>query len=109
MRLNTASAIPKIYTHEGAVAKRITPEQLLRRVFPFRYIAAARACPQFEQAIDKALCGSVAEAPRSTAEKWPPRPVVHAGITGEFFFGAFEENSSGIDRRGGRAGVGDQC
>jgi hypothetical protein len=31
MRLNTASAIPKIYTHEGAVAKRITPEQLLRR------------------------------------------------------------------------------
>ena len=31
MRLNTAQAIPKIYTHEGAVAKRITPEQELRR------------------------------------------------------------------------------
>lgn len=31
MRLNTAQAIPKIYTHEGAVAKRITPTQELRR------------------------------------------------------------------------------
>ena len=31
MRLNTASAIPREYTHEGAPAKRITPEQALRR------------------------------------------------------------------------------
>lgn len=31
MRLNTASAIPKIHTHEGATAKRITPMQALRR------------------------------------------------------------------------------
>lgn len=31
MRLNTASAIPRQYTHEGAPAKRITPEQALRR------------------------------------------------------------------------------
>jgi hypothetical protein len=100
--------------HESGVDRGLVRDAIVARkgaklVFPFRYIAAARACPQFEQAIDKALCGSVAEAPRSTAEKWPPRPVVHAGITGEFYFGAFEENSSGIDRRSGRAGVGDQC
>lgn len=31
MRLNAAKAIPKIFTHEGAPAKRITPEQELRR------------------------------------------------------------------------------
>lgn len=30
-RLNTASAIAKIFTHEGATAKHIGPEQLLRR------------------------------------------------------------------------------
>lgn len=31
MRLNTASAISHLYTHEGALAKRINPEQALRR------------------------------------------------------------------------------
>lgn len=31
MRLNTAQAIPQIFTHEGAPAKRITSEQALRR------------------------------------------------------------------------------
>lgn len=31
MRLNVASAVPKIYTAEGAPAKHITPEQALRR------------------------------------------------------------------------------
>jgi len=32
-----------------------------RRVLPFRYIAAARAAPQLEPWIDKALCASIAE------------------------------------------------
>lgn len=31
MRLNTAKAVPSVYTHEGAVAARIGPEQQLRR------------------------------------------------------------------------------
>jgi 60 kDa SS-A/Ro ribonucleoprotein len=30
------------------------------RVLPFRYIAAARACPQLEPALDEALCASIA-------------------------------------------------
>lgn len=29
------------------------------RVLPFRYVAAARACPQMEPAIDKALCSAI--------------------------------------------------
>lgn len=33
------------------------------RVLPFRYIAAARAAPQYEPAIDQALCESIAEMP----------------------------------------------
>lgn len=33
------------------------------RVLPFRYIAAARACPQMEPALDEALCEAIAGAP----------------------------------------------
>jgi hypothetical protein len=32
------------------------------RVLPFRYVAAARACPRFEPALDQALVASIAEA-----------------------------------------------
>lgn len=34
-----------------------------QRVLPFRYIAAARAAPQFEPAIDQALCEAIGELP----------------------------------------------
>lgn len=34
-----------------------------QRVFPFRYVAAARAAPQLEPAIDQALCEAIAEMP----------------------------------------------
>lgn len=33
------------------------------RVFPFRYVAAARAVPQFEPYLDQALCEAIAEMP----------------------------------------------
>lgn len=33
------------------------------RVWPFRYVAAARACPQLEPTLDEALCESIAESP----------------------------------------------
>lgn len=33
------------------------------RVLPFRYVAAARAAPQYEPALDKALCAAIAEMP----------------------------------------------
>ena len=34
------------------------------RVLPFRYVAAARACPQYEPFIDQALCESIMQAPK---------------------------------------------
>ncbi|GAC1042232.1 TROVE domain-containing protein [Rhizobium sp. No.120] len=33
-------------------------------IFPFRYVAAARACPQMEPYIDQALCEAIAAGPR---------------------------------------------
>jgi hypothetical protein len=33
-------------------------------VFPFSYVAAARACPQLEPVIDQALCEAIASGPR---------------------------------------------
>lgn len=33
------------------------------RVFPFRYVAAARAAPQFEPALDQSLCEAIADMP----------------------------------------------
>lgn len=46
-------------------------------VFPFRYVAAARACPQLEPAIDQALCAAVTEAPRL-----PGRTIVLVDVSG---------------------------
>jgi 60 kDa SS-A/Ro ribonucleoprotein len=34
-----------------------------QRVFPFRYVAAARAAPQFEPHLDQALCEAISELP----------------------------------------------
>ncbi len=34
-----------------------------QRVLPFRYVAAARAAPRFEPALDQALCEAIAEMP----------------------------------------------
>lgn len=34
-----------------------------QRVFPFRYVAAARAAPQFEPYLDQALCEAISELP----------------------------------------------
>lgn len=45
------------------VIDAITARRGARRVLPFRYVAAARACPQFEPAIDAALLESIAEMP----------------------------------------------
>ena len=52
---------------ESNVDRTILTDALLARkngankVFPFRYIAAARACPSMEPVIDKALCASIGE------------------------------------------------
>ena len=39
-----------------------------QRVLPFRYVAAARACPQMEPALDQALSDAIADLPQFTGK-----------------------------------------
>lgn len=48
------------------VADAIVARKGAELVFPFRYVAAARACPQLEPYIDQALCEAVSTGPRMT-------------------------------------------
>lgn len=45
------------------VERAILARKGAHRVFPFRYVAAARAAPRFEPALDQALCESIAQMP----------------------------------------------
>src|SRR5262245_17140558 len=45
------------------VGNAIVARKGARRVYPFRYVAAARAAPQFEPYLDQALCEAIAELP----------------------------------------------
>lgn len=47
----------------GLVRDAILARKGASRVLPFRYVAAARACPQMEPAIDQALSEAIAELP----------------------------------------------
>lgn len=47
----------------GLVRNAILARKGAQKVFPFRYIAAARACPQLEPALDQALSECIAELP----------------------------------------------
>lgn len=48
----------------GLVRDAIIARKGAHRVLPFRYVAAARACPQMEPWIDQALCEAIASGPR---------------------------------------------
>ena len=48
---------------EGLVRRAIVARRGAERVWPFRYVAAARAAPQFEPALDEALVESIASIP----------------------------------------------
>ncbi len=48
---------------EKLVREAVIARKGAKRVLPFRYIAAARACPQMEPALDQALLASIAELP----------------------------------------------
>lgn len=50
------------------VASAILERKGARTVLPFRYVAAARACPQFEQELDVALGKCIEELPRLTGK-----------------------------------------
>lgn len=48
----------------GLIREAIIARKGAHRVLPFRYVAAARACPQMEPFIDQALCEAVNNGPR---------------------------------------------
>lgn len=47
----------------GLIRDAILARKGANRVLPFRYVAAARACPQMEPALDQALSEAIAESP----------------------------------------------
>lgn len=47
----------------GMIRSAIRARRGADRVLPFRYVAAARACPQMEPALDEALCAAINELP----------------------------------------------
>lgn len=48
---------------EGLVRDAILARKGAQRVLPFRYVAAARACPRFEPVIDQALSEAISDMP----------------------------------------------
>jgi 60 kDa SS-A/Ro ribonucleoprotein len=61
----------------GLVRAALLARKGAERVLPFRYVAAARACPQLEPAIDQALSEAIADLP-----VLPGRTVVLVDISG---------------------------
>lgn len=59
------------------VRSAIVARRGANRVLPFRFVAAARACPQLEPAIDTALCEGIASLPAL-----PGRTVVLVDVSG---------------------------
>ena len=59
LRSMTAAGVDAWLIRDAIIARKDA-----HRVLPFRYVAAARACPQMEPAIDQALCEAISEAPR---------------------------------------------
>lgn len=61
----------------GIIRDAILSRKGARRVLPFRYVAAARACPRLEPAIDQALSEAISEIPAL-----PGRTVVLVDVSG---------------------------
>lgn len=54
--------------NKSLVAEAIVARQGAELIFPFRYVAAARAAPQLEPYLDQALCEAVAAGPRLSGD-----------------------------------------
>jgi len=61
----------------GLVREAIVARRGAARVLPFRYVAAARACPQMEPFLDQALSEAIAEMP-----VLPGRTIVLVDVSG---------------------------
>jgi len=62
---------------EGLVREALLARRGAHRVLPFRYLAAARACPRYEDTIDQALVASIAEA-----RVFPGKTIVLVDVSG---------------------------
>lgn len=62
LRNMTAGGVDAALIRDAIVARKGGAEKVL----PFRYVAAARACPQMEPALDQALCEAISELPPLT-------------------------------------------
>lgn len=62
---------------ESLVTQAILERRGARRVLPFRYVAAARACPRLEPALDQALAACLGET-----EALPGRTLVLVDVSG---------------------------
>lgn len=64
LRNMTEAGVDTTLIREAIVARKGGAQ----RVFPFRYVAAARVVPQLEPALDQALCEAIAELPMLTGK-----------------------------------------
>lgn len=62
---------------EALIREAIEARRGARRVLPFRYVAAARVCPQLEPSIDKALLAAIEELPAL-----PGKTIVLVDVSG---------------------------
>lgn len=72
LRNMAEAGVPDDLVRDAIVARKGA-----RRVLPFRYVAAARACPRMEPALDQALCEVIAEGPRLSG-----RTIVLVDVSG---------------------------
>lgn len=73
---------------EKLVRKAILARRGADRVLPFRFIAAARAAPQFEETIDKAMLASLSQAPKLAG-----RTLVIIDVSGSMYGGQISRRS----------------
>ena len=69
------------------MADAIQARRGARRVLPFRFVSAARACPDMEVALDGALCAELAERPQ-----WPGKTAVLVDVSGSMMAGLSERS-----------------
>lgn len=62
---------------EALIRDRILARKGAQRVFPFRYVAAARACPRMEPTLDQALSEAISELP-----PLPGKTIVLVDVSG---------------------------
>lgn len=72
LRNMTSSGVDEALIRDAIIARKGA-----HRVLPFRYVAAARACPQMEPYIDQALCSAVENSTRL-----PGRTIVLVDVSG---------------------------